>query len=304
MTRKAVSIQRRCREPGVRIARILAIVGAVILGPWPTPVTASGAPPGGYVFGVFPYLPVLTLDRVFSPIVVDAATALGDEVHLRTKSTFEQFLEELASEKYDFAFLHPYFYVTAADHYNYLPLVRLNAPLTAVILVRQDSAIHSLGDLERRVLGLPPRLAAVTEVVEATLRRSGLVPGSAIEVHYFASKMSCLHAVAVGSADACGLPRFALSQLPSEEAEGLRVIYETAPIPNVVIAAHRRVVEADRQKLKNRILEWPTTDEGREILANPHWPGFVEALDQDYDEIRRHRAGSHDQAARAGDHAP
>ena len=67
----------------------------------------------GYRFGVFPYLPALTIDRIFGPIAASFATALGRPVYLKTKSTFEKFAGELEQATYDIIFVHPFFYVEA-----------------------------------------------------------------------------------------------------------------------------------------------------------------------------------------------
>ena len=95
---------------------------------------------GGYVLGVFPYLPPSSLDRRFAPIVEALRQRIGQPVHLRTKSDLEAFAVEVARGTYDITFLNPFEYVEAAGA-GYLPLVRVDEPLTMVLLVPADSPI-------------------------------------------------------------------------------------------------------------------------------------------------------------------
>ena len=232
-------------------------------------------------------MPPLTLDHVFASIIASLETGIGAPVHLRSTTSFTGFVEELGKGHYDLIFAHPFFYILAADQYGYVPLVRLATPLTAVFLARHDDPADSMMALKDRVLALPPELSAVSEVAQRELAAAGLTPGVNIQLRHHQAKSSCLYALALGTADACALPRFVLKQLPADQIATLKVIHETKPIPNVVIAAHPRLSEADRAKLIQTVLTWPDTAEGRQILADAGWEGFVAADDHDYDELRR-----------------
>lgn len=255
------------------------------------PITTNPAPvqrpEAGYRLGVFPFLPALTLDRVFALVVGDLGTGLGRTVHFRTKPNFKAFAEALASGTYDFIFVHPFFYVAAADDLHYVPMARLRDPLVVVVLARKDSAIENLGDLAGHTLGLPPELAAVSEIALDELETRGMAPGRDPRIRHFQSKMSCLLAVVMGKIDACGLPRFALAHLELSRSEELKVVHESDPFPSLVFAAHPRVPATDRKRLEHLILGWEKSAGGREILAAGKWGGFVAARDEDYDPIRR-----------------
>jgi phosphonate transport system substrate-binding protein len=246
-----------------------------------------------YRLGVFPYVPMLTVDRIFGPVAAQFAEDLGRPVHLKTKSTFAKFGEELRKETYEIVLVHPFFYVEARDQYHYLPLARLDEPLTGMIMVREDDPIETLADLKGRTIGLPPALAAVSEMAKASLLDAGLVPGIDIKLEHYRTKPACLQAVATGRVAACGLPRFALSQIDPKNELKLRLMYETPAISNFVFAVHARVPESDRIKICESILAWPFTAKGRSILAGAAWSRFVPARDEEYDEVRRYQLRLH-----------
>lgn len=249
----------------------------------------SPAPAAGYRFGVFPYVPALTIDRIFGPIAARFAADLGQPVYLKTKSNFDKFSEELEKESYDIIFVHPFFYVDAADHHNYLPLARLEGELAAVVMVEKDRPWQDWTDLAGKTIALPPSLAAVSEMAKVALIGAGLTPGIDVVVRHYRTKVSCLRAVTIAAADACVLPEFALPQIQPMGDTELRVMTRTAPVSNLVFAVHRRLPAAERSKLQRSILSWPDTAEGQAILATGAWPGFVVALDAEYDQVRRYR---------------
>jgi ABC-type phosphate/phosphonate transport system substrate-binding protein len=272
---------------GQALARRLLLTLALILVAAPTPASAAGPAPG-YSFGVFPYLPVLTIDRIFGPIAASFSKDLNQPVYLKTKSNFEKFADELADQSYDIIFVHPFFYIEAADKYHYRALARLDQPLTGVVMVGENRHWHDWRDLVGKTVALPPELAAVSEMVKAALIGAGLRPGVDVTLHHYRTKTSCLQAVALGSADACAIPRFVLAQIESIADMRLHVMVETAPINHFVFAVHDRVPAADQAKLLACILSWSHSEAGRAVLAAGAWTGFVPAEDREYDQVRRY----------------
>jgi ABC-type phosphate/phosphonate transport system substrate-binding protein len=247
-----------------------------------------------YRLGVFPFLPALTLDRVFAMVVEDLGAGLGRTVHFRTKSTFEQFVNALDDGTFDFVFVHPFFYVSAADNHGYLPVARLKDPLIVNVFARASLSAESLGGLRGKTLGLPPKLAAVSEIMFGELEVLGMTPGRELQVRHFQSKMSCLQAVVLGSIDACGLPGFAMAHLDLGRDEELKIIHRTKPFPSVLFAAHPRVPKQDRERLQRLILGWEKSPRGMEILEAGKWNGFAKVNDADYDPVRRLARKRHD----------
>jgi phosphonate transport system substrate-binding protein len=270
-----------------RRRRGLLLVAMCLAALVPSLALASGGPLlPGYRFGVFPYVPALTIDRIFGPVAASFATGLERPVYLKTRSTFESFAEQLERQTYDLIFVHPFLYVEAADRHGYLPLARLEGQLAGVALVREGRPWRTWSDLAGKTIGTPPALAAVSELARWALLDAGLLPQVDAILRPYQNKMSCLQAVSVGAADACVLPRFILPQISQIREGGLRVMAESPAIPNLVFAAHGRVPRTERMKLLALILSWPHTEQGRAILATGAWPGFVVAEDADYAEVR------------------
>jgi ABC-type phosphate/phosphonate transport system substrate-binding protein len=284
-------MRRACTPRAARVLLALACL-AFLAAPLERACAAGPNSQGvpGYRFGVFPYLPPLTIDRIFGPIAASFAAELGRPVYLKTRSTFEQFADQLDDQAYDILFVHPFFYVQAADHHEYLPLARLEGQLTAVAIVREERPWRTWSDLAGKTVAMPPALAAVSELVRVALVDAGLIPGIDTTLRHYRTKASCLQAVGIGAADACVLPRFVLSQVAAIGERKLRIMAEAPGINHVVFATHPRVPGIDRSKLLALILSWRDTEQGRAILATGSWPGFVAAHDTDYAQVRNYNA--------------
>jgi ABC-type phosphate/phosphonate transport system substrate-binding protein len=243
-----------------------------------------------YRLGIFPYLPALTIDRLYSPVAESFSLALDRLVKLRTKTTFENFAEAIEGQSYDILFVHPFFLVNAVDQYGYLPLARLEQPLSAVLMVTDDSPVADIDGLIGETIGLPPKLAAVSDLIKAALVEAGHRPGLDVGIRHYRNKASCLQAVTTGAVAACGVPAFVLDQIEAFRKPALRAVFEAPPVSHFAFAVHSRVPEDERKRLQDLILSW-SGDSGRAVLAALGLDkGFVPVQPDDYASVRAQKA--------------
>lgn len=242
----------RVRSTVIRLGCLLAI-GCFLI-----PGTVRGddqaLPKPAYRLGVFPYLPALTIDRLYGPIAESFSLQLDRLVKLRTKSTFENFADAIKEQSYDILFVHPFFFVDAVDHHSYIPLARLERPLNAVLAAAEDSGFQTFDDLMGETIGLPPKLAAVSKLIKSALMEEGLRPGLDVGIRHYRNKASCLQAVGTHAVAACGVPAFVLSDIESFSRRPLRIIFEAPPASHFAFAVHSRVPEDERRRLRELLL--------------------------------------------------
>ena len=249
-------------------------------------VPGWSAEEGGYVMGVFPHLPPRELEKVFSPMASDLSAAVERKIALRSNTTYERFSENLDHEVFDIAFVQPFDYVRVADELGYRPLATRTEKLTAIIVVKQDSAIKGLTDLKGKKIALPPPVSAVSHLVKGYLLEQDLVPGVDVSLSHHRSHVSCMQQVLIGEADACGTASPALRFFQHKMNVTMQVIGESLPIPHTLFAIHPRVPESDRERLRQRILSWGSSERGRALLARGRLKPFVPVEDSAYDVVR------------------
>jgi phosphonate transport system substrate-binding protein len=242
-----------------------------------------------YDLGILPYLPLTRIHELYGPIAADLSAKLGRQVRLSSKADYQSFREELSRQTYDIGFVQPFDYVDAHDKYGYLPLARRAERLDAVIVVRRDSALKAIQDLEGRTVANPPMDAAVSHLTSMALRDTGIDPQTGVKRYYGKNHFACLQSVVIGAADACGMSEGALRTIEKEtQAAEFRILHQTASIPPALFVVHGRVARKDRAIILRTILDWPKTEEGRKIIERGRFIPFVVADDAEYEVVRRY----------------
>jgi len=259
-----------------------------------TASTATADPAGppqaadraSFTFGVFPCLSPLRLEMLYAPIGKALGEGVGRPVRFKTASKFKTFFARLEAGEYDIAFIQPLWVPPALDRFGYLPLARIEEPLSAVVVVRDDSPIRSAADLRGKVVATPPSIGPVTRMGTRALIDHGLKPGRDIEIKAFKSVDSCFHQVVIGSASACVSGPLVLGFMEEKLKVKLRVLIKTPGIPSLTFVAHSRVPAEDRSRLRQTIVTWADSEAGRELMRKIGASRFVPASNREYDVVR------------------
>jgi len=240
-----------------------------------------------YTFGVFPHLPPRQLEKVYAPIAKEFSEILGAEVHLRSNSSYQNFMENLDQGKFDIAFVQPFDYVRIADKLGYKPLATRIEPLATIFVVGKDSSIKSVKDLKGKTIALPPKVAAVSRLTRDYLRKLHLDPEKDVNITYHRSHVSCMQQVIIKAADTCGTALPAKRFFEHKMKVELDVIGETESIPHALFTAHPGLPDADYKKIKAAILSWSKTEKGKALLKQGKLSAYKDVKDEDYNIVRQ-----------------
>jgi phosphonate transport system substrate-binding protein len=249
------------------------------------PISAGAAPPDKkatvYTIGVVPQFEQRKLYAVWSPVVAELSRRTGLRFKLITTLTIENFEKEFALGSFDFVYMNPYHVLKAK---NYLPLVADTAPLRGILVVRRDSPIKLLKELEGKEVAFPsPNALGASLLMRADLERLHHVK---VKPFYVKTHSSVYLHVVKGLAAAGGGVEKSLSEQPPAIRNALRVIYTTRGLTSHPIAAHMRVMAADREKVRQALLAMDATTEGRALLATIPTTRLVPVSTADYEKMR------------------
>ena len=240
-----------------------------------------------YTMGVFPHLPKHKLYETYLPVVKNFQSVLGVKFVLKTRPSFEAYENALKNEEFDIALIQPFDFLDAYDNHGYLPVARRADPLTSILVVKKSSVFNSLADLQGKKIANPAKSAAVTRLTDRLMIKAGFHPQKDFERIYKKNHFSCMQTVLINKADACGTSLRAMYHYEDKQLKDrLKVIAESDAIPHVLYVVHKRVPEQQRMSLKESILDWQYTSEGRSILKTSRMTRFVEASGQEYDILR------------------
>ena len=274
--------------------RLLVALFVVLLLQVPAQALETLEQPQEYVLGVFPFLPVANLERIFAPIAADLSKQLGRPIKLRLSSSYEKFIAELKRESFDIVHIHPFDYVRFGKKQGYEPLVARSENLFALFSVKIDSPINAIGELQGRVVGTPPVTGSVTYLALAELRNNGLVPDQDVTIENFSNHLACLQQLQIGNIDACATSSSTLKTFESQFGLSLKRIGQSGEISHTLFAAHGRLPAAERAVIKKFLLSCQLSyiDENlRELFieSSDAKSGryFKAVSDADYDQARQ-----------------
>ena len=225
------------------------------------------APAADYTLAVVPQASPAETHRRWAPFAEHLQRATGQRLQLRVYRTFDEFETELVNGLVDFAYMNPYHFLMARKAQGYLPLVRDGSRLVnGILLVRRDSPVQSVKDLEGKVIAFPdPNAFAASLYMRALLQEKAKVRFSA---RYLGTHANVYRHVILGSVAAGAGANVSLARERPETRAELRVLYETpgtAPLP---LCAHPRIPAAQREAVTRAVLEMDKNDDGRSLLKH------------------------------------
>lgn len=227
---------------------------------------ATPSPLPRYSLGVVPQYDARQLHSVWQPLADALGRRLGIELSFTGSPSIGAFEQAFMDGAYDFAYMNPYHALVAYRTQGYVPLARDTArALTGILVVRRDSDIHSLADLDGHRIAFPsPNALGAALIPRAEFAR---IHHLNIQPWYVGNHDSVYLNVVLGQVAAGGGVRRTLDEQPAQIRSALRIIYETQPVPAHPIVAHPRVPAELRRRMQAALLELGRSAEGRALLA-------------------------------------
>lgn len=222
-------------------------------------------PAASYTLAVVPQATPSETHRRWAPFAEQLERATGQQLTVRVYRSFDEFESDLVNGLADFAYMNPYHFLMVHKTQNYLPLVRDGSRnLVGTLLVRRDSQLKSIQDLNGRDIAFPdPNAFAASLYMRALLQERGRIRFTPrfLTTHANVYRHVILGSVAAGA----GVNVTFARERPETRAE-LRVLYETPGTAPHPLCAHPRVPADLREAVTRAVLAMGKTDAGRAIL--------------------------------------
>ncbi len=259
------------------------LLGAVILMSLPVPVKAGDKL---YSVGIVPQFEVRRLYRIWRPILDQLEERTGLRFQIVGSPTIPSFETEFMSGIFDFAYMNPYHIMLASEAEGYIPLVRdVGRTLHGVLVVRKDSGIEKITDLQNKKVAFP-----APNALGASLQmRQELADKFDIQIKplYVKTHDSVYMNVVLGQAAAGGGVQKTLDRQLPEIRDLLQVIHRTTPVSPHPLAAHPRVPAEIRDQVRDALLAMGKSDAGRQLLTQVPIRQIGSATMQDYAPLKR-----------------
>ncbi len=245
--------------------RVLIFIFAVII---PSNIAAQTKEPESknvYTLGVVPQFDSLKIREIWNPILQELTRKTGVRLIMRGSPTIPVFEKEFLSGEFDLIYFNPFHILLASEAQGYIPLVNdKDKNLQGILVVRKDSSINSIKDLEGKVIAFPaPNAMGASLMLRSVIENEFKVK---FKPKYVQTHSSVYLNVALEESSAGGGVQKTLDRQDDDIKNSLRVLYRTEEVPSHPIAVHPRVPAEVREKIKSALLEMGKTQKGKELL--------------------------------------
>ncbi len=272
-------------------------VHITVLAQAPADTSAGQLPP--YRFGVPPWQKDLSGDDIkayYRPMLDELQAKLGRRILLVGARDYAEILQLLADGKVDLASISPVPYLMARRKNPGITMILTelswNADHTAkhdyyvghILTLKSRTDINSLDDLKGKRFAFVAKESTSGFVVPKNmLAHKGINWETSFSQSFFlGSHPRVTDALVAGSVDAAATWDFNLSQAIAKHGDVFKMLEDSDHIPNLGIAAHTSVSQADR-----RTIQQVLTKIDPEKLKGLSAAGYVVRPPESYDRISR-----------------
>ena len=248
------------------------------------PVRAACPVEGVTTVGVVPQQAASDLAQNWIPLLKEVSAASGCEFRFATAPTITEFERRLSRAEYGIAYMNPYHYVVFHQSPGYVAIAReKDRKLRGLLVVRADSPVTSVRDLDGREVAFPsPAAFAATVIPLAELKKAGI----SVTPRFVASHDSVYLNVTRNLVVAGGGIERTLEAIDADVRGQLRVIWRSSEYPPHAFARLPATQEAVGRAFVDGMQKVAGTPEGRDLLLQIGFKGVVPATDADWNPIR------------------
>ena len=211
----------------------------------------------------------------YALIAADLAKILKQPVQIEPVADYPTLRKGLAGREYDLAFVHPAHLSMLAirdSGYRLLVVTKGFQNYTASFMVRADSPLKSLKDLNESSLGVPDEDSITSWMVRATMR-DNLGPTAKVRYSYTryqdAVPFFVEHGLTKAGASAAN------SVVKGWQTKGGRILATSRPVPIKHILASSSLSAEQAQQVRDYFLALDGSEEGKKRLEPIKYQGFA-----------------------------
>ena len=263
---------------------LIGVLSALLLSSVCTPLWANptASSKKSFVFGVVPQQSATQLAKNWVPLLKYLSQEIGHDIRFATAKDIPTFEACLSLGAYDLAYMNPYHYTIFHAVSGYRAFARqADKKLRGLIVVRRESTIQNLVDLDNQKIAFPSPAAFGASVIpraEMVKQKIHFIPS------YVKSHDSVYRAVVAGLFPAGGGVLRTFGNISDDIRSKLRILYKTNAYTPHAFAAHPKFAPRIIQELTAAMLT--ISKKQPELLQALGMAGFQAATDSDWNDVR------------------
>ncbi len=271
-----------------QLLNALRCLSFLFLLPTAAPVVADKAE---LIFAVHPYDTPSRIIIRFQPVCDYLTEVLQRPVKLYITTSYEEQIRKIARDEVDIAYMGPSPYLRAHDRYaesgkSRVQLIAVEPPYQGVIIVRRDSNIHSLRDLQDKTFAFGALQSFAGHYMPRVMMLDAGITLADLKDYSFLDRhervvLSVVHGDFDAGATTRGIAEHYIDRPP-----GLRILALTPPLPPLSLVA-RPGLDADTMARLRQALIEPDIDGIQALKSLGQNVSFSIIDDASFDEARK-----------------
>jgi len=273
----------------VRLAyrpRLLVLISALFPLMFVTNSLAEKSKP--LVFGLLPSESASSKFRRYTPLRIYLSEKLGREVILETARDFKTFIKRTADRQYDFLETAPHFILPAVEKGNYQVITTINKPLTAQLVVRNDSKIKTTNDINKLVIATPSKKAIITKIGKEALKKALGDQEAGLTYVEYATHNAAYEAVVNNNADVAVIS-VNVYKKAQKYAVPIHSIGESEAIPNMSVLVATDLNSEFVSQLQQTLVDMKQNETGQQVLRTMAYPGYRKTTIEEFEVLQKYR---------------
>lgn len=254
-------------------------------------------------FGVFPQLSTRAMVETYQPLTDYLSKSVGHPVSLVSAKDFYTFHSRTVAGEYALVLTAPHLAWLAWKEGGYRPVLVYKEPAKGFVVVRADSDLRQLSDLQGKTIAIPDPNAVVNIRLAKTLAKNGLNLGQQLRVAEVGSHTNAATYVSEMQTDAAVVGVFPFLQLPKGVKDSLRIIASTPDLPSHVFLVHPSTTALREQEIRLGIEKFMLDEAGAAFLKKTGFGGVrvlkkdeLKQVEGDAQELKRRFGAQEDSA--------
>ncbi|KJY67891.1 phosphate/phosphite/phosphonate ABC transporter substrate-binding protein [Vibrio nigripulchritudo] len=235
-------------------------------------------------FGIVPQQSAKKLAAKWGPIFLYLSEKTGHNITFATAKDIPTFEKRLLNDEYDVAYMNPYHYTVFSQKPGYDAFAKqTNKKIKGIMIVRKDSDITKLAELNTQQLAFPsPAAFAASVLPRAKMSQDGID----FTPNYVSSHDSVYLAVSKGIFPAGGGVYRTFNNTAPEVRESLKVLWDTPGYTPHAFAASPDLDPEILASISKAMVEMSEDPKGKVLLKSVNFKGITQAKDSDWDDVR------------------
>ncbi len=234
-----------------------------------------------FTVGVVPQFEARKLHGMWQPIIDYLNEKSDYHFELRGSPNIPAFEKALLAGEFDFAYSNPYHFLMANNVQNYQPLLRdIGRTLQGIVVVRKDSPIKTVDELNGKVLAFPaPNALGASLLIQSELLDFFNIT---VSPRFVKNHTSVYFNVILQEVSAGGGVQKTLNLQPDKVKNELRVLYATEPVAPHPLIVHPDVDSKVIEQFSSLLMDLGQHNEDLNLLSKIPMKEIGRATMDDY----------------------